>query len=81
MFKLHLVDVLKGAVAAAFGAAVTAIYQLVVACTTFSCIAGFNWQATAQAAALVGVSYLLKNFFSDENGNPLGIKLNRKGAN
>jgi hypothetical protein len=35
--------------------------------------AAINWQEVGIVALMSAISYILKNFVSDQNGNPLGI--------
>lgn len=66
MFKLNWADIAKGIVMAVIGAILTAVYQ------QLSVGGPIDIHAMFIVGELAGISYLVKNFFSDSNGKVLG---------
>lgn len=66
LFKLNWRDVLLGLVMAVIGAILTAIYQALLNGGVISL------QTIGTVGLLAGLSYIIKNFFSDDTGKVLG---------
>lgn len=63
--KLKKADFWKGLVVAILTAAVTALSSAIASATDF---ASFNWQSVVLAASGGFVAYILKNFFTNSEG-------------
>lgn len=63
--SLSTLDFWKGCIVAILTAGFTALTNVLSATTTF---AEFNWQAVILAAASGFVAYIVKNFFSNSDG-------------
>lgn len=68
LFRLNWADVIKGLIMAVLSAILTAVYQALVAHTPV------DIYTMLDVAEISGVAYIIKNFFSDSNGAPLGVK-------
>lgn len=66
LFSLTTNDVVKGLVMAVLGAVLTAVYEGLQ-------IGAIDWHTVMMTSAITGVGYLLKNFFSDQEGKFGGI--------
>lgn len=66
--KLKGRDFWKGLVVAVLTAGINSLYQVFSEATTFSTI---NWQLVAITSVTALIGYLLKNFFTNENGQLL----------
>lgn len=71
MFKLSLIDLLKGVIVAVLFAAIT--YFLIVLNSPAFSFTGINWNELCRLSLISGLSYILKNLLSDSQGNVLGI--------
>lgn len=74
IFKLGLADVGKGLVVAVLTA--VAMYLLSVLNAPGFDFATINWAEIARLALSSGLGYLVKNFFTDNQGNILAIGSN-----
>jgi len=63
IFGVNVRDILYGTIIAALGAILTALYQML---TTTPII--FDWRGILLAGLTAGISYIIKNFFSNSNG-------------
>lgn len=70
IFSLNVSDFVKGLVVAIFGAVLNLLYTMLG--NGFSSI---DWKSVAQTAILAGISYLMKNYFTDSEGKIVGISL------
>lgn len=61
-FSLNLKDVLKGIITAIIGAVITSV-------TTGLQTGSVDWKTTGTVAGVAGLSYLTKNFLSNQNGD------------
>lgn len=66
LFHLNWADIAKGLVTAVIGAVLTAGYQ------ALSVGGPIDFKAMGTVALLAGLSYIIKNFFSDSQGRVLG---------
>ena len=66
LFNLNLRDVIKGLVMTVLAAVLASIYQAVTN------NASVDWNQVLQIAFSTGLGYLIKNFFTDENGKLMG---------
>lgn len=66
LFHLNWADLAKGIVMAVIGAILTAIYQAVSAGMTI------DIRSMATVGLLAGLSYIIKNWFSDSQGRVFG---------
>lgn len=67
--SLNLPDWLKGLVMAVISAVLVTVQQTLAT----GGISTIDWQVVGGIALTTGVSYLIKNFFSDTNGKVAGI--------
>lgn len=66
--KLKKADFWKGLIVSVLTAAVTSLYNALLAATDF---ASFNWQSVVIASGAGFVGYILKNLFSNSDGEIL----------
>ena len=75
LFRLDLMDIVKGLIVSVFAAVITVLYGVTVQ-------SGFDlftadWTAilqdVVQVAVTTSIAYLAKNFLSNDEGAPLGI--------
>lgn len=66
LFSLNWSDIAKGLVMAVLGAVLTALYQGLIAGTPL------NVEQFLLVGATAGLSYVIKNFFSDSSGKVFG---------
>lgn len=67
LFRLSKSDAVKGLVMAVIGAVISTIYQALVS------NADISVSLIGYTAATAGLGYLVKNFFSDEDGKVFGV--------
>ena len=72
IFNVGWRDLLKALFVAVFSAVLLAVYNLMTTCG-FNCT-GADWLEVLRLSIVAGLGYLIKNFFSDEEGK-LGGKL------
>lgn len=65
--KLKKSDFWKGLIVAVLTAAITGLSTAINSASDF---ASFNWQSVVMASAGGFVAYIIKNFFSNSNGEP-----------
>lgn len=70
MFKLNIKDFTKGLVVAVLAAIVSAL-AAVINLPGFD-FGSFDWVNLLKIGLVAGLSYILKNFLSDENGKVFG---------
>ena len=70
--KLNWADLGKGLVMVVLGAVLALIYSWLQAGTEI------DWNEVLKVALTSGLGYLLKNLFSDSEGNVLGVKFGKK---
>lgn len=61
--KINILDLVKGAITAAFAAILAIVYPIVESGSLV-----FDWNSIWKAALIAAVSYLLKNFFTNSDG-------------
>lgn len=66
LFSLNWSDIAKGLVMAVLGAVLTALYQALIAGTPI------NVEQFLLVGGTAGLSYIIKNFFSDSSGKVFG---------
>lgn len=70
LYSLKLPDWLKSLVVAVLGAVINTIYQYVLN----GGIESVDWKQVGGVALTAALSYLVKNFFSDQKGAVLGMQ-------
>ena len=73
IFNIDIKDVANGVLTAAIGGVLTFGYQLVIPCLEYikngvTCDISISWQAIGIVAFTSGVSYLIKRYGSNEQG-------------
>ena len=66
LFKLNIQDVIKGITTAIIASVLIFIYNALTSNTSI------DWHQVLKVAMSSGLGYVLKNFFSDQEGNLLG---------
>ena len=69
LFKLATADWVKGLITAVIGAVLVTVQQAI----SNGGVASIDWQFVSGVAITAGVSYLVKNFFSDGSGKFGGV--------
>ena len=69
LFRLSRNDVVKGIVTAVMSAIVLAVYQM----ASEGGVSGIDWSSLMNVAVVAGLGYLVKNFFSNEDGKFAGV--------
>ena len=68
LFKLYSNDYVKGFVLAIIGGVITFLYSSIQ-----SGGLNFDWNEIIKIAVISGIGYLAKNFFSNKDGQVLGV--------
>jgi hypothetical protein len=69
LYKLQAPDWVKGLVTTVIGAVLVTLEQAI----TTGGFSAIDWKMVGGIALTTGISYLVKNFFSDSEGKVLGV--------